>query len=143
MIRRTLVYTFASVALLAIGYSTAISQKTVHAADTRVYELRTYHCAPGKLNDLLARFRDHTMTIFERHGIKNVAYWIPTDEPAKDNTLVYIISHESREQAKKNWDEFRADPEWKKVQSASEANGKLVEKVDSVFMAPADFSPMK
>ena len=143
MIRRTLTYGLASIVLLAIGYSAGMRENTVNAADTRVYELRTYHCAPGKLPDLLTRFREHTMTIFERHGIKNVAYWVPTDEPAKDNTLIYIISHESREQAKKNWDEFRADPEWKKVQAASEANGKLVEKVDSVFMEPTDFSPMK
>ena len=83
------------------------------------------------------------MALFDRHGIKNIAYWVPTDEPAKDNTLVYIVSHESREQAKKNWDEFRADPEWNKVKSASEANGSLVYKMDSMFMEPADFSPMK
>ena len=143
MVRRTLVHSFASIALLAIGYATGMQQNPVHAADTRVYELRTYHCNPGKLNDVLARFRDHTMALFDRHGIKNIAYWVPTDEPAKDNTLVYIVSHESREQAKKNWDEFRADPEWNKVKSASEANGSLVHKMDSVFMEPTDFSPMK
>jgi NIPSNAP protein len=120
-----------------------MQQNPAHAADTRTYELRTYHCNPGKLNDLLTRFRDHTMALFERHGMKNVAYWVPADEPAKANTLIYIISHESRGQAKKNWGEFRADPEWKKVQSASEVNGKLVEKMDSVFMEPTDFSPMK
>jgi hypothetical protein len=120
-----------------------MQQNPVHAADPCVHELRTYHCNPGKLNDLLTRFRDHTMTLFERHGMKNVGYWVPADDPAKQNTLVYIIAHENRELAKKNWDEFRADPEWKKVQSASEANGKLVERIDSVYMEPTDFSPMK
>ena len=120
-----------------------MQQNPVPAADRRIYELRTYHCNPGKLSDLLTRFRDHTMRIFERHGMKNVAYWVPTDEPGNDNTLVYIISHENREQARKNWDEFRADPEWIKVKNASEANGNLVQKIDSLFLEPADFSPMQ
>jgi NIPSNAP len=109
----------------------------------RVFELRTYTCYEGKLPDLLARFRDHTMHIFERHGMTNIAYWVPQDAPASQNTLIYIIAHASREAAKKNWDEFRSDPEWQKVQKDSEANGKIVSKVDSVFMAPTDFSPLK
>ncbi len=113
------------------------------AGPARVFELRTYHCYPGKLEDLKKRFREHTMTIFARHGITNVAYWDFQDEPDKSNTLIYLISHESREQAKKNWAEFSADPEWKKVQADSEANGKLVQKVDSVFLDPTDFSPMQ
>lgn len=109
----------------------------------RVFELRTYTCYEGKLPDLLARFRDHTMRIFEKHGMTNIAYWVPQDAPASQNTLIYIIAHASREAAKKNWDEFRNDPEWQKVQKDSEANGKIVSKVDSVFMAPTDFSPLK
>jgi len=113
------------------------------AQDGRVFELRTYTCVEGKLPDLLARFRDHTMGIFEKHGMKNIAYWVPQDSPASQNTLIYIIAHPSREAAKKNWDEFRNDPEWQKVQKESEANGKIVSKVESVFMAPTDFSPMK
>jgi hypothetical protein len=114
------------------------------AADSaRVYELRTYHCYPGKLEDLKKRFREHTTAIFERHGMQNVGYWTFEDETLKANTLIYMISHESREQAKKNWAEFSADPEWKQVQAASEANGKLVEKVDSQFLDPTDFSPLK
>jgi hypothetical protein len=114
------------------------------AADSgRVYELRTYHCYPGKLEDLKKRFREHTMTIFERHGMHNVGYWAFEDEPLKANTLIYMISHESREQAKKNWAEFGADSEWREVQAASEVNGKLVEKVDSQFLDPTDFSPLK
>jgi hypothetical protein len=108
-----------------------------------VFELRTYTCNEGKLPDLLKRFREHTMEIFERHHMHNVAYWIPADEPLHSTTLIYIISHDSREAAVANWKAFREDPEWQKVSKASEENGKIVKKVDSVFMSPADFSAMK
>lgn len=106
-----------------------------------VYELRVYHAVAGRLGDLLARFRDHTMQIFERHGIENVAYWTPTDDPDKDKTLIYILRHPSREAAKGNWKSFQDDPEWKSVKEKSEANGPLVEKIDSTFMVLTDFSP--
>jgi hypothetical protein len=106
-----------------------------------VYELRVYHANEGKLDDLMARFRDHTIEIFKRHGMKSVAYWTPTDEPLKGRTLIYILEHPSREAATENWKNFRADPEWIKVSTASEANGKLVSKVDSTFMTLTDFSP--
>jgi len=109
----------------------------------RVFELRTYTCNEGKLPDLLARFRNHTTRLFEKHGMTNIAYWVPQDSPAHENTLIYVIAHASRDAAKKNWDEFRNDPEWQKVQKDSEANGKIVNKVESVFMDAADFSPMK
>jgi hypothetical protein len=109
-------------------------------SSTTVYELRIYHTYEGKLDDLLRRFRDHTMQLFEKHGMKNIAYWTPTDDPLKGKTLVYIISHPSREAATANWQAFRDDPEWKSVQEKSEANGKIVEKVDSTFMTLTDFS---
>jgi hypothetical protein len=109
----------------------------------RVFELRTYTCNEGKLPDLLARFRNHTMHIFEKHGMTNIAYWVPQDSPAHENTLIYIIAHASREAAKQNWKEFSADPEWQKVQKDSEANGNIVSKEESVFMDPTDFSPVK
>lgn len=112
---------------------------TLSAAD-RVYELRTYHCYEGKLDTLLTRFRNHTTRIFEKHGMTNVGYWVPQDQ--KD-TLIYLLSFPSREAAKKSWDEFRSDPEWKKVAAESEANGKIVQKVDSVYMSPTDFSKLK
>jgi len=108
-----------------------------------VFELRTYTCNEGKLPDLLARFRNHTIQIFEKHGMTSIAYWVPQDAPLSQNTLIYVLAHPSREAAKKNWDAFRNDPEWQKVQKESEANGKIVSKVESVFMDPADFSPMK
>lgn len=106
-----------------------------------VYELRIYHVAPGKLPDLLARFRDHTIELFNRHGMKSVAYWTPLDEPEKSNTLIYILHHPSREAAAANWKAFQDDPNWKSVREKSEANGKLVEKVDSTYMALTEFSP--
>src|SRR3954447_9565729 len=134
---------FAS-AVFVTGYWFGSGGTAVHAqTGNRVFELRTYHTPEGKLDNLLTRFRDHTIEIFNRHGMTSVGYWIPTDEPLKGKTLIYILAHPSREAAKTNWAAFRSDPEWKKVAAASEANGKIVEKVDSVFMDPADFSAIK
>lgn len=106
-----------------------------------VYELRIYHAHEGKLEALLARFRDHTMQLFEKHGLKNVAYWLPTDDPLKGHTLVYMLAHPSRDEATANWKAFQADPEWQRVKSESEANGPLVDKVDSTFLTLTEFSP--
>lgn len=110
-----------------------------------IYELRTYTTNPGKLPDLLKRFREHTCALFERHGMKNVIYWTPVDEKdGSQNTLIYVLSHKDREAAEKSWKEFQADPEWKKVREASEENGKILAKSPvSVFMNATDFSPMK
>ena len=114
------------------------------AADTnRVYELRIYHTYPGRLPALVKRFRDHTRRIFDEHGISSVGYWVPQDAPIKDNTLIYIVSHPNREAATKDWKEFREDPQWVKASKASEEDGKIVEKVDSTFMDPTDFSKLK
>ncbi|OLD14995.1 MAG: NIPSNAP family protein [Acidobacteria bacterium] len=108
---------------------------------TKVYELRVYEAAQGKLAELLARFREHTTKLFDKHGMKNVAYWTAIDEPKKSNTLIYILEHPSREAAAANWKSFQDDPEWKSVRDKSEANGKLVENVESTFLALTDFSP--
>ena len=116
-------------------------KRVPHLPPTAVCELRVYHCYKGKLDDLLARFRNHTMRIFEKRGMANVAYWTPTDDPLKGKTLFYVIAHSSREAAAANWQAFRDDPEWKSVQAKSEANGRLVEKVDSTFLTLTDFSP--
>ena len=115
----------------------------IAAAQNRVYELRTYTCFEGKLEALKARFRDHTIEIFKRHGMESIGYWVPQDPEKSKNTLIYIIAHPSREAATKNWREFGSDPEWKKVAADSEANGKIVQHIDSVFMDAADFSPLK
>ncbi len=136
-------FTF-TVAVFLAGYNFGSTPSTVHAQSAnRVFELRTYHTYEGKLDTLLTRFRDHTIDIFNKHGMTSVGYWLPTDEPLKGKTLVYMLAFPSREAATKDWAEFRNDPEWKKVATASEANGKLVEKVDSIFLEPADFSNIK
>jgi hypothetical protein len=141
--RRTLLQAIPAAALLPSTLLAAARQDNASSAQalTAVYELRVYHAASGKLADLLARFRDHTVKIFDRHGIKSVAYWTPVDEPEKSNTLIYILRHPSREAAAANWKSFQDDPEWKSVKDKSEANGKLVDKIDSTFMSLTDFSP--
>jgi hypothetical protein len=115
------------------------------AADTHVFELRTYTAPPGKLEALKSRFRDHTITIFNKHGMKSIGYWVPQDGPEHQNTLIYILQHDSREAAKKNWTEFGADPEWVKAKADSEKDGPLTipGTTKSVFMDPIDFSPIK
>src|SRR5713101_1618617 len=143
MKRRTLLQTIPAAALLPAANLLSAPQEKSSAApnSAMIYELRVYHCFEGKLPDLLRRFREHTTKLFEKHGIRNVAYWTPTDDPQKSNTLVYVIAHPSREAATANWQAFRDDPEWVSVRDKSEANGKIVEKVDSTFMALTDFSP--
>ena len=142
MKRRTVLKTISAGALLPAANLFATAKESLAGADANlVYELRVYHCFEGKLPDLLRRFREHTMKIFEKHGMKNIAYWTPMDEPQKSNMLIYTIAHPSREAAAANWKAFGADPEWQEVQKASEANGKIVEKVESTFMTLADFSP--
>jgi hypothetical protein len=116
---------------------------TAHAAANRVFELRTYTAPPGKLDALKARFRDHTIKLFTKHGITSIGYFIPQDAPLSDNTITYIIAYPSREDAKKNWAAFQADPDWIKAKAESEKDGKIVDKVVSVFADPADFSPIK
>jgi hypothetical protein len=113
------------------------------AAKERVFEMRTYIAAPGKLDDLNARFRNHTNKLFVKHGMELIGYWTPTADPASKNTLIYILAFPSKDAADKAWKAFRDDPEWKKVVAETEANGKLVEKVESVYMKPTDYSPIK
>ena len=143
MKRRTLLQSIPAVTLLSTAGLLASAQDKAGSEPSAswVYELRIYHTYDGKLDDLLRRFREHTTRLFAKHGIKNVAYWTPTDEPLKDKTLVYILAHPSRDAATANWQAFRDDPEWQSVRDKSEANGKLVEKIDSTFMVLTDFSP--
>jgi hypothetical protein len=109
-------------------------------AQDRIFELRTYYTVEGKLNDLLVRFRDHTTRLFEKHGMQNIGYWVPKDRP---NVLIYIVAHKDEAAAKASWAAFRQDPDWVKARTASEASGKIVDKVESVFMSATDFSKMK
>jgi NIPSNAP protein len=118
-------------------------EPVAYAQSGRVFELRTYTAPEGKLEELHKRFRDHTMRIFKNHGMTSVAYFKPQDAPLSQNTLIYLISHQSRDAAKANWAAFQADPEWQKVANESQKNGKIVAKVESVFLDPTDYSPMK
>jgi len=142
MSRKSLLTLLALAAAAGIGYRLG-QTTTANAATGRVFEIRTYTAEPGKLEALHARFRDHTLAIFKKHNMTSVAYFAPTDDPLAKNTLTYILSFPSREAATKAWAEFRNDPEWQKVSKESEANGKLVTKVDSVFAEATDYSPLK
>lgn len=114
------------------------------ASNSRCFELRTYYAAPGKLEDLHARFRNHTVKLFQKHGMKIEGFWGPTDkEKGSENTLVYILSYPSRAARDKAWREFSADPVWQAVRKESEKNGRIVEKVESVILMATDYSPVK
>lgn len=120
------------------GYSSGDCFGKWRKGSNHLLELRTYHAAPGKLDALLARFRDHTVKLFEKHGMKNVGYWVPVDN--KDNLLIYLLAYPDRESRDSSWKAFAEDPEWKKVAADSEADGKLVAKADSLFLQATDFS---
>lgn len=138
---RLLAATLSLIALAGITAAPLAAEQQPPAGPTGpVFEVRTYIASAGKLDALHARFRDHTIRIFERHGMKSIAYWIPLDQR---NTLVYIIQHESREAAARNWKAFSSDPEWVKVAAASNAEGNLVARVDTYFATAADYSPIK
>ncbi len=130
--------------LLAGFVAGALTQSTLDAQPAgRVFELRTYTAPEGKLGELHTRFRNHTLRIFEKHGMTNVVYMAPMDAPASENQLVYLLAHKSRESAKASWTAFQNDPEWKKVASESQVNGRIVTKVDSTFLTATDYSPLK
>lgn len=135
-----------SVYLTPTDYSPAIKpQESDSKAEPRVFELRTYTTSPGKLDDLHKRFRDHTMKIFESHGMTNVGYWTPIDkDKGSDNTLVYLLAFPSREAAARSWKAFGEDPVWQKVYKESQPDGiPLAAKVMSIYLDPTDYSPIK
>src|SRR5262245_19346504 len=121
----------------AAGYSTGQESK----ASSRVYELRTYTTLEGRLPALHKRFAEHTLKLFEKHGMRNEMYFVPTDPAKKDNTLIYLVSHDSQEAADKSWKAFGADPDWIKARDASEKDGKIVSKVERVYLTPTNYSP--
>jgi hypothetical protein len=114
----------------------------VKADSNRVFELRVYHAVPGKVPALESRFRDTLSKLLAKHDLKVVGYWVPEDAPAWDNTFMYMVAHSSREEAKKNWDAMMADPEFQQVIKSEQAS-KTVERIDSTYMRPTDFSPMR
>ena len=144
MVKLTPARIASALALVVVGIIVGRFIPSANAQGTgKVFELRTYTAPEGKLPNLQARFRDHTIRIFNKHNMKSVGYWVPQDGAEHNNTLIYIISHDSREAAKKNWAEFQADPEWKKVSAESQVDGPIVSKVVSVFMDATDYSPIK
>jgi NIPSNAP len=143
MTKKVVVLACSVVALVFVSGFVVGSAVRAQSDAKKVFELRTYTAPEGKLSDLDKRFRDHTMRIFKKHGMENVGYWHPTDAPDSANTLIYIISHKSRDAAKASWAAFQADPEWQKVSAESQVNGRIVSKVVSVFMDATDYSPLK
>jgi hypothetical protein len=117
----------------------ALSAGPAGAADTRCFEMRIYYAAPGKLDALNTRFREHTCKLFEKHGMVNIGYWLPLTNT--ENKLVYLLAYPNREAREKSWKEFGADPDWQAAAKASEKDGRLVTKADSIFLAATDFSP--
>ncbi len=143
--RQALPIAFAILVLpaIALAFSAASNDKSA-AADGRCFEMRTYVAFDGKYDAMHKRFRDHTVAFFKKHGMESIGYWVPEDDKdGAGKTLVYMIAHKSREQAKKNWADFIADPERKKVFDESEKDGKLVEKITSVYLDPTDYSAIK
>lgn len=138
-----------SIALVGLGVCIGWTVKPINAEADKpayVYELRTYTTNPGKLPNLHARFKDHTIKLFEKHGIKNVIYLTPIDADGKavDNKLVYLLAHKSQQAAKDSFSSFGKDPEWKAAREASEKDGKiLASPPESQFYAPTDYSPLK
>jgi hypothetical protein len=144
--KRFMLTAAALVAVLAAGFAAGLTVAQEKKMNTRIYELRTYTTQPGRLPALHKRFAEHTVKLFEKHGMKNGMYWTPTDDSRnalKENVLVYFVSHDSQEAAEKSWKDFLADPDWIKVRDASEADGKINAKVERVFMKLTDFSPVK
>jgi hypothetical protein len=131
---------FAAGSLLTARF---MSVQQARADSNRVYELRMYHTFPNRLTPLVTRFRNGEMKVFEQNHMKFMGAWVPQDAPNHENLFIYLLAHENRDAAKKNWAGFGADPDWKTIRDTSEADGKIVEKVESTFMDPVDFSPLK
>jgi hypothetical protein len=133
----------ASMIVGAVAARSAMSEKEAQKVDKRVFELRTYYAYPGKMEALHTRFRDTTNKLFEKHGMTIIGFWSPIESKEAERKLIYILAFPSKEAADKSWQAFRDDPVWKTAKDASEKNGVLVEKVESVFLNPTDYSPLK
>ena len=133
-------------AVFGLGYAAgqfSAFESVAQAQGERIFEMRTYTALPGRLDALNARFRDHTTRIFEKHGMTNIGYWTPQEAPLAENTLVYILAHDSRDAGQASWDAFRADPEWAQVAEESQRDGRIVESVDVLWLEATDYSKIK
>jgi len=126
-------------AIVLLSSSVLVQSLAADQPDPRLFELRTYHALPGKLDPLLARFREHTIRLFAKHEITNIGYWVPVENQA--NILVYLLAYPDRAARDASWKEFIADEDWKKAAAASEVDGKLVGKIDQLFLTSTAFSP--
>jgi len=118
-------------------------KKEAKKVENRLFEMRTYYAAPGKMKALHKRFNDHTCKLFKKHGMTLVGFWSPTDEKDAEKRMIYILAHASKDAADKSWKAFREDKDWIKARDASEKDGKLVDKIDLVWMKATEYSPMK
>jgi hypothetical protein len=144
--KRSMCGVLAMISLAGVGLASlgrAADDKGATKVDTRVFEMRTYYAAPGKMDALHSRFRDHTNKLFVKHGITLIGFWSPLDPEQAKQKMVYILAFPSREAAAKSWKAFQEDPAWKEAKAASEKDGKLVDKVESIFLNPTDYSPLK
>ena len=137
---------FLGLAVFGLGYAAgqfSAFESVAQAQGERIFEMRTYTALPGRLDALNARFRNHTTRIFEKHGMTNIGYWTPQEAPLAENTLVYILAHDSRDAGQASWDAFRADPEWAQVAEESQRDGRIVESVDVLWLEATDYSKIK
>ena len=139
---KMIVVAMSLVVAACIGHA-AIQAEGEKKMDTRVFEMRTYYANPGKMKALHARFRDHTNKLFVKHGMTLIGYWSPIDKAEAEEKLIYILAYPSKEAADKSWAAFKKDPEWIAAKAASEKDGALVKKYESVFLNPTDYSPIK
>lgn len=134
----------AGIALAAFGAGSLVSAQLAHSnrsgPNDRLFDLRIYHAVPGKVPALVERFGDAT-SLFEKHRLEVVGYWV-ADDPAWKDTFVYLVAHRNRDEAKKNWDSFHADPAFQKYRDAEKAE-KLIEKDDHIYMRPTEYSQMR
>jgi hypothetical protein len=136
-------FLFAAVAAAGwVGYAAHEAQGG-KSVETRVFEMRTYHTEPGRMDALHARFRDHTNKLFKKHGMTMIGYWVPLDAKEAEQKLIYILAYPSKEARDKSWKDFQADPVWKAAKEASEKDGKIVARVESIFLKPTDYSAIK
>lgn len=129
--------------LAAIAACAAAGGRSGPAAASRLFEIRTYTAHPGKMEALHRRFREHTHRLFVRHGIEPVGYWTVTEGEGAGGTLVFLLAYPGREAREAAWKAFLADPEWQRAKAESEKDGPLVARVDSRFLSPADYSPLR
>jgi hypothetical protein len=128
---------------LVLSLTTLLMTTLTAAADDRVFEMRTYYAQPGKMAALHARFRDHTCKLFEKHGITLIGFWSPLDKKEAEEVMVYLLAYPSKAAADQAWKAFRADPDWLKAKATSEKDGPLVQKVESKYLTPTDYSKLK